>query len=126
MSLNQYSRRALLQRIGRTICTILSIVIGVAAVLAVMLLTASTRGAYKEMFATVTGKAKLQVVGLGNTSFQGDMLEDIEKVPGVTAAVPFLNRPSKLFFNDRQIRLSTRKPTLPRCSRELPTFCRMT
>ena len=107
MSLNQYSRRAMLQRIGRTIFTILSIVIGVAAVLAVMLLTASTRGAYKEMFATVTGKAKLQVVGLGNTSFQGDMLEDIEKVPGVTAAVPFLNRPSKLFFNDRQIRLST-------------------
>ena len=107
MSLNQYSKRAMLQRIGRTIFTILSIVIGVAAVLAVMLLTASTRGAYKEMFSTVTGKAQLQVVGLANTSFKGDMLEDIEKVPGVKAAVPLLNRPSKLFFGDRQIRLST-------------------
>lgn len=94
------------QRIGRTIFTILSIVIGVAAVLAVMLLTASTRGAYQEMFATVTGKAKLQVVGLANAGFKQDVLAEIDKVPGVKAAVPILNRPSKLFFGERQIRLS--------------------
>ena len=106
MSLNQYSRRAMRERIGRTTFTILSIVIGVAAVLAVMLLTASTRSAYKEMFATVTGKAKLLVVGLANASFQGEVLPAIDKVPGVKAAVPLLNRPSKLFFGERQVRLS--------------------
>jgi putative ABC transport system permease protein len=106
VSLNRYSRRALTQRIGRTIFTILSIVIGVAAVLAVMLLTASTRSAYKEMFAAVTGKAKLQVVAMANTGFNDEVLAAVEKVPGVSAAVPLLNRPSKLIFNGRQIRLS--------------------
>jgi putative ABC transport system permease protein len=94
------------QRIGRTIFTILSIVIGVAAVLAVMLLTASTRSAYKEMFAAVTGKAKLQVVGKANTSFEEDILPKVEAVPGVAAAVPLLNRPVKLFVGERQVRVS--------------------
>ena len=105
MSLRTYSRRALSQRPGRTILTVLSIVIGVTAVVAVTILTETTRGAYKLMFETVTGRASLEVVPEGGASFKQDILAAVEKVPGVQAAAPLVQRPSVLYFGEQRVRL---------------------
>lgn len=107
MSLRHYTVRAMQQRPGRAILTMLSIVIGVAAAVAVGLGTATTRNAYKQMFAMVTGRTTLEVDAAGGGGFDADVFEKIAAVPGVTAAAPLLQRPTKLSINDgeRQIKL---------------------
>src|SRR4051794_10315082 len=94
------------QRPGRTILTMLSIVIGVTATVGVGLGTATTRNAYKQMFAMVTGRATLEVDGKGGKSIPGDILEKVSSVPGVEAATPLLDRPRSMTIGeDRQLRL---------------------
>ena len=88
MSLQKYTYRSMQQRPGRTILTLLSIVIGVAAAVAIGLGTATTRNAYKQMFAMVNGRASLQVDGKGQKAFDGSILAKIEALPGVQAAAP--------------------------------------
>ena len=67
MSLRRYTFRAMQQRPGRSILTMLSIVIGVTAAVAVGLGTATTRNAYKQMFSIVTGKATLEIDAKGRS-----------------------------------------------------------
>ena len=74
------------QRPGRTVLTMLSIVIGVTAAVAVGLGTATTRNAYKQMFAMVTGQATLEVDGKGGAAFEGTVLEKISNLEGIVAA----------------------------------------
>jgi putative ABC transport system permease protein len=95
------------QRPGRTILTMLSIVIGVAAAVAVGLGTATTRNAYKQMFAMVTGRTTLEVDAPGGSGFDADLFDKIAAVQGVAAAAPLLDRGAKLSINDgeRQIKL---------------------
>src|SRR6187401_1140618 len=100
MSLRNYTYRAMQQRPGRTILTMLSIVIGVTAAVAVGLGTATTRNAYKQMFAMVTGKATLEIDGKGGAAFENKVLEKVEKVAGVEAVAPVLNRMSAITVGD--------------------------
>src|SRR5688572_20840650 len=94
------------QRPGRTVLTMLSIVIGVTAAVAVGLGTATTRNAYKQMFGMVTGRTTLEVDGKGGAAFENTVLEKIEKVPGVEAACPVLNRGSAITVGeDRRVRV---------------------
>ena len=94
MSLQRYSRRALLSRPGRTILTLLSIVIGVTAVVAVTIVAATTREAYKTMLATVRGKATLEVEAANSGPFDQKIVASLQKVPGVAAAVPTVKKDS--------------------------------
>jgi putative ABC transport system permease protein len=106
LSLRRYTLRSMQQRPGRTILTMLSIVIGVTATVGVGLGTATTRNAYKQMFAMVTGRATLEVDGKGGKSIPGDILEKVASVPGVEAATPLLDRPRSMTVGeDRQVRL---------------------
>ncbi|ADB16410.1 protein of unknown function DUF214 [Pirellula staleyi DSM 6068] len=105
MSLRRYTVRAMQQRPGRTILTVLSIVIGVAAVVAVSLVTSTTRRAYAEMFATVNGRTALEVRGEGGAGFSQDVLAKVAAVDGVSAAVPLLKRPTRLTYGEKQARL---------------------
>lgn len=106
MGLGRYTWRAMQQRPGRTILTMLSIVIGVTATVAVGLGTATTRSAYKQMFALVTGRATLEVSGQGGKAFSGAILERIEQVPGVVAAAPLLDRPTSMTLGpERRVRV---------------------
>lgn len=105
MSLRTYSRRALSQRPARTILTILSIVIGVSAIVAVTILTQTTRGSYKLMFDTVVGRAALEVVSAGGSSYPEDIFAKVEHLPGVQAATPLVIRPSLLYIGEKKIRL---------------------
>ena len=95
------------QRPGRTILTMLSIVIGVTAAVAVGLGTATTRNAYKQMFAIVTGRATLEVDAAGGGGFDGQVFEKVESLPGIIAAAPLVDRPTSLSLEggERRVRL---------------------
>jgi putative ABC transport system permease protein len=96
MSLRRFSQRAMLSRPGRTILTIASIVIGVAAVVSVSIVTATTRESYQVMFAAVRGKTSLEVVRQDTRPISAEMVEKMAQVPGVEGAVPVVQRQSRL------------------------------
>jgi putative ABC transport system permease protein len=95
------------QRPGRSILTMLSIVIGVTAAVAVGLGTATTRNAYKQMFAMVTGRTTLEVDSAGGGGFDGDIIAKIDEIPDVIAAAPLIDRPSSMSMEggERRVRL---------------------
>jgi len=105
MSLRRYTTRAMLQRPGRTILTLLSIVIGVAAAVAIDLGTATTRESYQKMFATVTGKATLEITAAGGVAFDEQVLDTVAKTEGVVAAAPVVEKPTSLILGEKQVRL---------------------
>jgi putative ABC transport system permease protein len=105
MSLRLYTVRAMRERPGRTILTLLSIIIGVAAAVAIDLGTDATRATYQKMFATVTGRATLEITAAGGVAFDDEVLAQVEATPGVLAAAPIVEKPSALLLGERQVRL---------------------
>jgi putative ABC transport system permease protein len=105
MSLQKFSSRSLTSRFGRTALTILSIVIGVSAVVSVGVMTATTRDAQKLMFQTVTGKATLEIKTPVDGGFKGDVLAQVQATPGVEMAVPIIERPSKLMKGEQHVKI---------------------
>ncbi len=93
------------QRPGRAILTLLSIVIGVAAVVAVSLSADTTRRAFDEIYHTVAGRAALEVTAPVGTSFAASIAESLRDVPGVAAVSPVIERRSVMFVGDRRIQL---------------------
>ncbi len=98
----KYSLRAIRMRPGRSILTLLSVVIGVAAVVSVSIGTATARRAYQEMFAAVTGRASLEVVAAGGGSFNEDVVEKVARVSGVRVASPIVQRQAILYYGDKR------------------------
>ncbi|MCY2991092.1 MAG: ABC transporter permease [Planctomycetota bacterium] len=105
MSLKKFSWRSMWRRPGRTILTVASIVIGVAAVVSVTITTTTTRNAYKLMASLVSGKADLVVEGEAETPFASSLLEQVTAVPGVKAAVPVFSQLSVMSAKDERIKL---------------------
>ncbi len=105
MVLWKFTRREVFSRPGRATLTLLSIVIGVAAVVAVSVGTATTNGAFQEMYASVAGRAGLEVVAPGDGFFDERVADEIEKVPGVKRAVPTVQRPSWLRYQRNRVGL---------------------
>ncbi len=88
MKMWTYTLRELFRRPGRTLLTLAGIVIGVAAMTAVVLTTQATRQAAREMFESLTGRADLEVVAEGMGGFDPAVAERLEAVKGVKKAVP--------------------------------------
>ena len=105
MSLRRFSQRAMLSRPGRTILTIASIIIGVAAVVSVTVVTATTRESYQVMFAAVRGKTSLEVVAQNTGPIPADLVEKVSALEGVQGAVPLVQRPSSLTKGEQRVRL---------------------
>jgi len=105
MVLWKFSLREVLSHPGRALLTLLSIVIGVAAVVAVSVATSTTRQAYREMFTTVTGRAALEVVGAGGSTFDEGLLRLVETTPGVKIAAPLVQRPTIMYVAGRRMKL---------------------
>jgi len=107
MSLRHYTWRAMQQRPGRAVLTMLSVVIGVTAAVATGLGTATTRNAYKQMFAMVTGRATLEVDAAGGSGFDQNVFSRIASSPDVAAATPLVDRPSSISLSggERQVRI---------------------
>lgn len=96
MTFRSYTLRELLRRPGRTLLTLLGIVIGVGAVVAVLLATATARDAYRTMFDQVGGRAELEVVARAGDAFDPAAAGDLGNVEGVEAVVPVVQTQAAL------------------------------
>jgi putative ABC transport system permease protein len=94
------------QRPGRAILTLLSIVIGVAAVVAVSLSADTTRRAFDDIFHTVAGRADLEVTAPVGATFNASVVDTIRTIPGVAEASPVIERITVIFVGDRNINLT--------------------
>ncbi|MGD8450860.1 MAG: FtsX-like permease family protein [Phycisphaerae bacterium] len=88
MILTRYMLREVRRRPGRSVLTLLGIVIGVQALVAIPLTLQSMRQAQRGVFEALAGKAALEVVPCGQGGFSPDIGPALESVSGVTAAVP--------------------------------------
>jgi len=100
--LAKFSLRHVTHRPLRALLTLASVVIGVGAVVAVMIATATTRRAYYELFSTVTGRTALEIVAEGEGTFDEKVLAAVERAPGVTGAAPVLQRPTVMYYPRQQ------------------------
>jgi len=96
MPLRKISLREFQGRPLRSVLTLLSIVIGVSAIVATSLATNSAKLAQIAMVQSVTGKSALEVEGIGGASFDGKPLEFLASTPGVQVASPVLRRYSNM------------------------------
>jgi putative ABC transport system permease protein len=103
MVLWKYSFREVVSRRGRAIMTLASIVIAVATVVSVSVATNTTRRAYQEMFASVSGRASLEIAAEGGGGFDDSVLAAVEQTPGVKMAVPMVQRPTSLRREGRKV-----------------------
>ncbi len=92
-----YALRQLQRRMGRSLLSLLSVVIAVAAIVAVTSATDTTRKAYQQVFATLAGRADLEVVARGGGRFQQNLATTIKSLPGVSAVVPTFHRGTILY-----------------------------
>ncbi|AMV32536.1 ABC transporter permease YtrF precursor [Pirellula sp. SH-Sr6A] len=96
MPLGKLSRREIQSRPLRSLLTLLSVVIGVSAIVATSLASNSARLAQEAMVQSVTGKASLEIEGVGGASFDGKPLEFVAKLDAVQVASPILRRFSNM------------------------------
>lgn len=96
------SSREMRLHLGRSALTVASIVIGVAAVVAVGLGNGTLRRSYESMNQAVAGRAALEVTGAGDGPFDQSLVETIERIPGVKIALPLIQRQVVLYFDDEQ------------------------
>src|SRR6185295_10203999 len=101
MSLWTCSRREILGRPGRTILTLLSIVIGVGTAVAVSLATGTARKANETMFGDVAGHIPLEVVSLDGKRFNPAVADTIAELPGVASAEPIVRQGTILYFSPK-------------------------
>lgn len=96
------SSREMRLHVGRSALTVASIVIGVAAVVAVGLGNGTLRRSYESMNQAVAGRAALEVTGAGDGPFEQSLLETIGQTPGVKLALPLMQRHVVMYFEDDQ------------------------
>lgn len=95
MGLERFSWREISARPLRVFLTFLSITIGVGAVEAVLLATATTRQAQRDIIKTISGKADIEIIASG-TGFPYATLKEVANDPEVESAVPGLKRSASL------------------------------
>ena len=96
MILWKFTLREVKSRPGRAMLTLLSIVIGVAAVVAVTVSTATTNQSCQDMYVSVAGRAAFEIGGEGDGFFSEQLADEIGKLPGVMAAVPSAQKKAML------------------------------
>ena len=101
MILWKLTARELRRRPGRALLTLLSIAIGMAAVVSVSLGTATTRQASQRMFEMIAGRAALQITAEGGGAFPETVASSVKRVHGVEAAVPSVQRFTKMWFEHK-------------------------
>ncbi|HEY2839532.1 MAG TPA: FtsX-like permease family protein [Pirellulales bacterium] len=83
-----FALRELLRRPGRSLLTLMSVMIAVAAIVAVTSATISSRKSYQQVFDALAGRADLEVVAKGGGRFPEDVMDTLAEVPGLVAIVP--------------------------------------
>jgi len=80
------------QRPARTLLSILSVAIGVAAVLGVALAQSSVRLGYRKLLAAVEGHAALEVAAADGSRFAQSEAERIESIEGADESFAIVTR----------------------------------
>lgn len=107
MILWTFSIKEIRRHPGRALLTLMSVVIGVATVVAVLSATRTTRGAYEQMFRTVNGRADLEVTAKSGGRFdEKEILDTVRSTPGVQTAVPLVRRNSLLYADQGRAKLT--------------------
>lgn len=96
--------RQMRSRMGRALLTTLSVVIGVAGLVAVTTATNVTRNAYRDMSKALAGQAALEVASASGAAISQDLVEQLERLPGVRTAAPLLQRPTTLYLEEVNVR----------------------
>lgn len=68
------------------------IAVGVALLFASQVANTSLTGSVSQLTSAIVGKSRLQITARDPLGFQQDLLEEVQKLPGVLAAVPLLQR----------------------------------
>jgi putative ABC transport system permease protein len=94
----RYTAGEMRRRPGRTLLTLVGIIIGVAAVVAISITISTTHQAYRDMFQSLAGRASLEVIASGLGGFKGgeSLREQLQTIPGVRAVIPVIQRPTAL------------------------------
>ena len=91
----------------RTLLAVLSVTIGVAAVVSVRLGSTSAKEAFYKLQEAVTGKFDLEVVASDAAPFDASVAETVEKDPGVSAVAPLvLFRKAAIYAHGRRLVVS--------------------
>lgn len=106
MNLWTYSLRDMTRRPGRTLFTLLSIVLGVGTVFAVNTTVAGARLAYNRMTEALAGKADAQVIARGGGRFAQEAVAALAQAPEVMVAVPLLNQVAVLHAGTQRIQIN--------------------
>jgi putative ABC transport system permease protein len=99
--------RQIWQHRARSLLTLASITIGVAAVIAVTIASKTTEQAMDSMFQSLTGRASLEISTESGSSMDADVIQDISTIAGVDVVSPVLQRPSVLSFGEHRVKLVT-------------------
>lgn len=91
-----YTWRELRRRPLRTTLTFLGIVIGVAALVSIMITVETTRRAYGDMYASLAGRAALEVRTVDDGGIDAGLVGTVKNVEGVRHAVPVVQIPAVL------------------------------
>ena len=105
MRLWRISLRELRCRPGRSVLTLLSVTMAVAAVVAVSLSTDATHRASREMYESIAGRAALEVLASGGENYDQQVVSMLERTPGVAAAIPVLQQATVMYANGQRLRL---------------------
>ena len=105
MVLWKLTLREICRHPGRAILTLLSIIIGVAAVVAVSISTTTTREAYKNMYESVAGRASLEIAAEGGGPFSDSVVPILKEISGVKTVVPSFQTLTVLYHNNTRYRM---------------------
>jgi putative ABC transport system permease protein len=103
MPLKKLSIRGIVSRPLRSLLTLMSIIIGVAAIVATSLASNSAQLAQIAMVKAVTGNASLEIEAVAGASFDISFLEQLRNLPGIRVASPVLRRYSNLSLPPQEI-----------------------
>ncbi len=104
MSFWRITVREIQHRTVRALLTLMSVALGTAAVVSVMLTTATVREAQASMFAALIGKTDLVISAEGGASLEASLIEKLRTVEKVREAVPSIHRSTILYTKERKAR----------------------
>ncbi len=99
------SIREIRRQRGRSLLTLLSVSIAVAAIVAVLGATDATVTSYRKVFETLSGGADLEIVARGGGSFPESAVAFAEQLPEVKAVSPVLRRATVLYARGKKAKL---------------------
>ncbi len=94
----------LVRRRGRSLLSLWSVMIAVAAIVAVRAATDTTRVAYEQVFHMIAGRADLEIVAPGGAAFDERSVDAIRTLPGIAKLSPTFHRATALYANGKRLR----------------------